>query len=503
MARLAEPSAEVQAIRSQLDHPIVDADGHQLEVLAVVLDFVRDVGGPHVVDKLMQYFMHARRAFRQSQAERDDQRTSVPVWWPVPTENTVDRATTALPGLLHERMEEIGLDFSIVYPGQGLLVITLPGMADEELRRTAARAFNLYNATMFAAYADRLTPAAVIPMHTPQEAIEELEHAVRVLGLKAAVFAGDVLRPIPSVAREHPELAGVALYQDCFGIDSAHDYDPVWAKCIELGIAPTFHSGPIGWGCRTSVSRHQYNQIGGFAEGGEALAKSLFFGGVTRRFPELRFGFLEGGVTWGQSLFCRMLEHWEKRNASDILHLDPARLDTKRFASLIDEFAHPKVQAIRDRLVADSLWSDHPDELDDWSACGLTSERDVHDLFVPPYYFGCEGDDRMAAAAFDTRLNPFGTRFNAMLGSDIGHFDVKDMRTVLVEAHELVGEGLMTSDDFRDFAFANAVRLHGGMNPDFFAGTVVEHAAAEVLARDVPGRHRAPHTTAATGGHPS
>jgi len=127
----------------------------------------------------------------------------------------------------------------------------------------------------------------------------------------------------------------------------------------------------------------------------------------------------------------------------------------------------------------------------------------VHDLFVPPYYFGCEGDDRMAAAAFDTRLNPFGTRFNAMLGSDIGHFDVKDMRTVLVEAHELVGEGLMTSDDFRDFAFANAVRLHGGMNPDFFTGTVVEHAAAEVLARDVPGRHRAPHTTAATGGHQS
>jgi hypothetical protein len=91
MAGSREPSAELRAVRSQLDHPIVDADGHQLEVLAVVLDFVRDVGGPKVVDKLMQYFMHARRAFRQTQDQRDDERTSIPVWWPVPTENTLDR----------------------------------------------------------------------------------------------------------------------------------------------------------------------------------------------------------------------------------------------------------------------------------------------------------------------------------------------------------------------------------------------------------------------------
>jgi hypothetical protein len=39
MAGSREPSAELRAVRSQLDHPIVDADGHQLEVLAVVLDF--------------------------------------------------------------------------------------------------------------------------------------------------------------------------------------------------------------------------------------------------------------------------------------------------------------------------------------------------------------------------------------------------------------------------------------------------------------------------------
>ena len=482
MNHIGEPSTELRAVRDQIDHPIVDADAHQLEVLAIVMDFIRDVGGPEMPDKLIGYMMNQRRAFRQTVDERRDLRTAVPVWWPVPTENTRDRATTVLPGYLYERLEEIGLDFTIVYPGQGLQVITLPGMADDDLRRSAARAFNLYNAEMFGPYADRMTPAGVIPMHTPEEAIEELRYAKGELGLKAFVFAGDVVRPVPTFAREHPDLARSVLYQDCFGIDSPYDYDPVWQACIDLGVAPTFHSGPIGQGCRASVTRHQYNQIGGFAEGGEALAKSLFFGGVTRRFPELRFGFLEGGVTWGQSLYCRMLEHWEKRNGDAIVHLDPQLLDTSLFAEIIDSYAHPKVKAIRDRLVQDSLWSDFPEVLDDWWACEITSEEDFAALFVPPFYYGCEGDDRMVAAALDTRLNPMGARFQPMLGSDIGHFDVTDMRDVIPKAHELVDEGLMDADGFREFTFANAVRLHGGMNPDFFTGTVVEKQAAELLA---------------------
>ena len=234
-----------------------------------------------------------------------------------------------------------------------------------------------------------------------------------------------------------------------------------------------------------SISRHQYNQIGGFAQGNEAIAKALFFGGVTKRFPTLRFGFLEGGVSWAQSLFCRMLDHWKKRNGEAIQILDPARLDAELLGKLIDDYGHERVRAYRDQVVQDSLWADHPDELDDWSECGITRGEDVVDRFIPHFFMGCEGDDRMVAAGFDTELNPYGARLNAMFGSDIGHFDVEDMREVLEEAHETVDEGLMTDDDFRDFAFANAVRLHGGMNPDFFVGTVVEKEAAEVLGQAI------------------
>jgi predicted TIM-barrel fold metal-dependent hydrolase len=475
-------TAKLAEIRARIDHPIVDVDAHQLEVVPVLLEFLRDEGGPALPERWIEYMGWARRTFRMTPEERLRTRTGMPVWWPVPTEITLDRATTQLPSLLYQRLDEIGLDFSIVYPGMGLLILTLPGMADEDLRRGSARAFNAYYAEMFRGFEDRMVPAAVIPMHTPEEAIEELEHAVGTLGHKVVVMAGDVLRPNPAFAAEHPALADQVLYQDCFGIDSPYDYDPVWEACRRLRVAPTFHSGPIGWGCRASVSRHQYNQLGGFAEGGEALAKSLFFGGVTYRFPDLRFGFLEGGVAWGQSLYCRMLEHWGKRNAEAILRLDPSRLDGARFGELIDRYGHPRVQAHRDRLVADSLWADHPEELDDWRSCGITRPEDVRDRFVPPFFFGCEGDDVLNANAFDERTNPFGARLGAMFGSDIGHFDVEDMREIVEEVYELVEDGLFTERDFRDFMCHNPIRLHGGMNADFFDGTPIEAEAKKVLS---------------------
>ena len=80
----------------------------------------------------------------------------------------------------------------------------------------------------------------------------------------------------------------------------------------------------------------------------------------------------------------------------------------------------------------------------------------------------------MNAVAFDTRINHLGARLNAILGSDIGHWDVPDMTKVMVEAYELVDDGFITTDDFRDFTFGNVVAMHTGMNPDFFKGTVVE-----------------------------
>ena len=111
----------------------------------------------------------------------------------------------------------------------------------------------------------------------------------------------------------------------------------------------------------------------------------------------------------------------------------------------------------------------------------MMRKEDIKDLFTSRLYFGCEADDPINAWAFDRRVNPMRARLNAPFGSDIGHFDVPDMMEVLPEAYELYEDGLITADDFRDFTFANAVRLWGTVNPAFFKGTVVEKPAADVL----------------------
>ena len=57
---------------------------------------------------------------------------------------------------------------------------------------------------------------------------------------------------------------------------------------------------------------------------------------------------------------------------------------------------------------------------------------------------------------------------SAELFSDIGHFHVFDITEVLAEAFDLVENGVLNEDQFRHFAFANAVRFWRSSNPEFF-----------------------------------
>ena len=86
------------------------------------------------------------------------------------------------------------------------------------------------------------------------------------------------------------------------------------------------------------------------------------------------------------------------------------------------------------------------------------------------------------AWAFRDDVNPLGARLRPVLGSDISHWDVRDMTEPIAEAYELVEHGVITDRDFRDLTFVNPVRLHAGPNPRFFEGTVCEAAATQALA---------------------
>jgi predicted TIM-barrel fold metal-dependent hydrolase len=479
--------ADPQSIRSGLSHPVIDSDGHWLEFGPAISDRLRAIGGEIAARGFVSRDTSVARIVRMPPERRFNERRAQQAWWAFPAKNTVDRATGLLPKLLYERLPELGFDFSVLYPTSAL---GLPFIVDSEERRAACRAFNTYIAETFAPYRDRLTPAAAIPMDTPEEAIAELEHAVGELGLKVTVMGSLIRRPIPARVASGERSRG-AVYYDVIGLDSPYNYDPVWQKCLDLKVAPTFHSGSRGFGLKMSPSNFTYNHIGHFAQAGEAVCKAIFIGGVTRRFPTLKFAFLEGGVGWACQLYADLIGHWKKRGIKGLEDVNPALLNRKQLRELFEQYGG---KAAAERLngwssvvegedFAEQWAAKGADVIDDYAATGVIRGSDFRDLFTRNFYFGCEADDPLNAWAFNSKVNPYGAKLKILFGSDIGHFDVPDMKEVLIEAHELVDEGLITADEFRDFVFKYPAEFWAGTNPDFFKGTAVEKEVQAELPR--------------------
>jgi predicted TIM-barrel fold metal-dependent hydrolase len=472
-------------IREQLDHPVIDGDGHVIEQIPIFADFVRDHGRRDLVEQAPIFGMTASYASGQRTMTTEERRRAalVPARWTTPTD-TEYYATVTTPSLYHERIGEAGIDFAVLYPTVGLPLLQID---EAEQRVPICRLFNEFMAEQYGPYGDRFTLAAAIPMHTPDEAIAALEHA-KSLGAKVALIPSYVRRPRPGESwardeweRSRPSGFGYRGWLDTFGLDSQYDYDPVWAKAIELGLPLAVHSPGMGFSDRQSPTNFSYNGVGHFAAAGVGLAKSLFFGGVTRRFPRLRVAILEGGVAVGVETYVRLVGFWKKRGTPGIDRLSPANIDPARLGRLYADHNPLAARYPVEQLVT-GLGSAQ-DRYDDFAAAGISSVEDIRDQFCRAFTWGCEADDPLVGLAFDTRLTPLGARIPAIMGSDIGHWDVPEFDAPLAEAYELVEDGVLDRDQLRDYLFTNSVEFYGSLNPQFFVGTVVEREAATVLER--------------------
>ena len=167
--------AKAARLRAQLGHPVVDADGHIIETAPVFLpffeDYVREIGGGDLAEKFRKAGgmdfdeMVLRPWSRLSWDERRATWATRPSWWSLPAGQSLDRATSHIPRLMYERLDDLGIDFAVLY---GSRTLTTTAIKDDEVRQVACRALNAFNAEVYTPYSDRMTPAAHIPMHSPE-----------------------------------------------------------------------------------------------------------------------------------------------------------------------------------------------------------------------------------------------------------------------------------------------------------------------------------------------
>src|SRR4030095_10005263 len=340
---LSNGHVNARTLHARLSHPIVDADGHWIEYTPVMREEFRRIAGDAAVEALATVGQRVPTSLGMSLARR--RRCGQEVFGSPPRENVLDRATAMMPRLMYERLDDLGIDFSVVYPTAGL---SYHRMQDTRMRRAICRAYNVFAMDQFRGLKARATPAAIIPMYTPDEALEELEYAVTQLGYRVVMIGGLMRRRVPALEAENPDASRHLEWYDVIGLDSPYDYDPVWRKCLELKVAPSFHNGARSILLRNSPSNFCYNHIGHFASAGHPVGKAVFSAGLTRRFPQLNFAFLEGGVGWACMLYADLIGHWEKRNGKAIQKTHPSRLDVARLLEYTQKYGRRgRIEAVR------------------------------------------------------------------------------------------------------------------------------------------------------------
>jgi len=107
----------------------------------------------------------------------------------------------------------------------------------------------------------------------------------------------------------------------------------------------------------------------------------------------MKFSFLEGGIGWARSLFADLIGHWEKRNLEALANYNPANIDQELLAELSRRYGGKVIDG-REYVKGRELMRVHEeDPTDDFASCAIGRKEDFRDLFLKPFFFGCEADD--------------------------------------------------------------------------------------------------------------
>ena len=182
-----------------------------------------------------------------------------------------------------------GIDGGVLYPSQGLTMYRVPA---SDVLSAAFRAYNDHVAEFCAAHPNRLKGIAMINVDNVEDGIGELERSAR-MGL-----AGAMITVQPMMRYDHPA------------------YERLWATAQDLDIPLSLHSGTRRWMPGMDVTRIVVQDPFVFPNSDNHVRESIIamiFTGVFDRYPNLKVGAIEFGISWAPYFLDKMDEFYKER----------------------------------------------------------------------------------------------------------------------------------------------------------------------------------------------
>ncbi len=172
-----------------------------------------------------------------------------------------------------EFLEDVGIQTTVLYTTRGL---ALGKVVSRDWAIDLARAYNDWLHQTYLKRSPRFQGIALIPIQEPEAAVEELRRAILELGMCGAM--------LPSTG-----------FQSHLGHKR---YWPIYEEANKLGCCLGVHGGAHENLGMDDLNPYAPVHALGHPFGQQIAFASIVFNGIFDKFPNVRIGFMEGGVAW-------------------------------------------------------------------------------------------------------------------------------------------------------------------------------------------------------------
>jgi predicted TIM-barrel fold metal-dependent hydrolase len=212
-------------------------------------------------------------------------------------------------------IDDLSLRSAVLYPS---FALAHGWHVDLDLALGTARAYNDWLAETYLVN-PTLKGMALLPMHEPDLAVDELRRAVAELGMVGAVLPA----------------TGLSLHL------GSKSYWPVYAEAERLGCCISVHGGIHGGLGFDKVNVFALHNGYGHAFSQAIALGAMVLNGIFDRFPTLRVAYLEGGVGWLGMAMERLTGSYGHFTPIDprkeLIQLDPGESVADYIAKRIEE----------------------------------------------------------------------------------------------------------------------------------------------------------------------